>query len=141
MAGVERGREDTEHVRRILEKTPNAGRAHPREVQPVRHGNRTLQQLWTEPTEHPETRRLRKKDARAILEWLGQPRADKGELYASIELWLAAVRWRAPYMQRALQQGVNMHVATAAALFNASSRGRRSLRSKIRRRITSVLPA
>jgi len=46
-----------------------------------------------------------------------------------------------PHMQRALQQGVNMHVATAAALFNASSRGRRSLRSKIRRRITSVLPA
>jgi len=43
-------------------------------------------------------------------------------------------------MQKALQQGVNMHVATVAALFNVSSRGR-SLRSKIRRRITSVLPA
>jgi hypothetical protein len=27
------------------------------------------------------------------------------------------VRWREPYMQDALQQGVNMHVATAAALF------------------------
>jgi len=38
--------------------------------------------------------------------------------YASIGLWLAAVRWRDPYMQDALQQGVNMHVATAAALFN-----------------------
>ena len=39
--------------------------------------------------------------------------------YASIELWLAAVRWEDPYMQKALQQGVNMHVATAAAaLFN-----------------------
>ena len=39
--------------------------------------------------------------------------------YASIELWVAAVRWEDPYMQKALQQGVNMHVATAAAaLFN-----------------------
>jgi DNA polymerase-1 len=38
--------------------------------------------------------------------------------YASIELWLAAVRWSDPYMQDALQQGINMHVATAAALFN-----------------------
>jgi DNA polymerase I len=61
--------------------------------------------------------------------------------YASIELWVAAVRWEDPYMQKALQQGVNMHVATAAAaLFNVSSRGR-SLRSKIRRRITSAFPA
>jgi DNA polymerase-1 len=37
--------------------------------------------------------------------------------YASIELWLAAVRWQDPYMQDALQQSVNMHVATAATLF------------------------
>jgi DNA polymerase-1 len=37
--------------------------------------------------------------------------------YASIELWVAAVLWEDPYMQRALQQGVNMHVATAASLF------------------------
>src|SRR5215218_589532 len=41
--------------------------------------------------------------------------------YASIELWLAAVRWEDPYMQDALQQGVNMHVATAAALFNVKA--------------------
>src|SRR5215217_5876817 len=38
--------------------------------------------------------------------------------YASIELWVAAILWDEPYMQHALQQGVNMHVATAAALFN-----------------------
>jgi hypothetical protein len=38
--------------------------------------------------------------------------------YASIELWVAAVLWDEPHMQHALQQGVNMHVATAAALFN-----------------------
>jgi DNA polymerase I-like protein with 3'-5' exonuclease and polymerase domains len=59
--------------------------------------------------------------------------------YASIELWLAAVRWEDPYMQDALQQGVNMHVATAAALFNVKAGG--SLRSKIRVRITSAFPA
>jgi hypothetical protein len=41
--------------------------------------------------------------------------------YASIELWLAAVRWEDPYMQDTLQQGVNMHVATAAALFNVKA--------------------
>jgi DNA polymerase I-like protein with 3'-5' exonuclease and polymerase domains len=38
--------------------------------------------------------------------------------YASIELWVAAILWDEPHMQHALQQGVNMHVATAAALFN-----------------------
>jgi DNA polymerase-1 len=38
--------------------------------------------------------------------------------YASIELWVAAILWDDPHMQHALQQGVNMHVATAAALFN-----------------------
>jgi DNA polymerase I len=38
--------------------------------------------------------------------------------YVSIELWVAAVLWDDPHMQHALQQGVNMHVATAAALFN-----------------------
>jgi DNA polymerase I len=38
--------------------------------------------------------------------------------YASIELWVAAVLWEDPHMHRALTQGVNMHVATAAALFN-----------------------
>src|SRR5215212_5103606 len=38
--------------------------------------------------------------------------------YASIELWVAAVLWDDPHMQRALRQGVNMHVATAASLFN-----------------------
>jgi DNA polymerase I len=38
--------------------------------------------------------------------------------YASIELWVAAVLWDDPHMQHALQQGLNMHVATAAALFN-----------------------
>jgi DNA polymerase I-like protein with 3'-5' exonuclease and polymerase domains len=59
--------------------------------------------------------------------------------YASIELWVAAIMWDDPYMQKALQQGVNMHVATAAALFNIKPG--RSLRSKIRRRITSALPA
>jgi DNA polymerase I len=59
--------------------------------------------------------------------------------YASIELWVAAVLWEDPHMQRALRQGVNMHVATAAALFNIKPG--RSLRSKIRRRITSALPA
>src|SRR5215203_7355554 len=59
--------------------------------------------------------------------------------YASIELWRAAVRWEDPYMQDALQQGVNMHVATAAALFNVKAGG--SLRSKIRVRITSAFPA
>jgi DNA polymerase I len=59
--------------------------------------------------------------------------------YASIELWVAAVLWEDPHMQRALRQGVNMHVATAAALFNVKPG--RSLRSKIRRRITSALPA
>src|SRR5215217_7675625 len=37
--------------------------------------------------------------------------------YASIELWVAAVLWDDPYMQHALRQGVNMHVATAASLF------------------------
>ena len=55
--------------------------------------------------------------------------------YASIELWVAAVLWEDPHMQRALRQGVNMHVATAAALFNVKPG--RSLRSKIRGRITS----
>jgi DNA polymerase I len=64
----------------------------------------------------------------------------KGGLYASIELWLAAVRWRDPYMQDALQQGVNMHVGRRPRRCSTSSRGR-SLRSKIRRRITSALPA
>ena len=38
--------------------------------------------------------------------------------YASIELWVAAILWDDPHMQHALQQGLNMHVATAAALFN-----------------------
>jgi DNA polymerase I len=38
--------------------------------------------------------------------------------YASIELWVAAILWDDPHMQHALEQGVNMHVATAAALFN-----------------------
>jgi DNA polymerase I len=38
--------------------------------------------------------------------------------YASIELWVAAILWDEPHMQHALQQGLNMHVATAAALFN-----------------------
>ena len=38
--------------------------------------------------------------------------------YASIELWVAAILWDDPHMQYALQQGVNMHVATAVALFN-----------------------
>ena len=60
--------------------------------------------------------------------------------YASIELWLAAVRWRDSYMQDALQQSVNMHVGRRPRRCSTSSRGR-SLRSKIRRRITSALPA
>jgi DNA polymerase-1 len=38
--------------------------------------------------------------------------------YASIELWVAAIRWNDPRMHHALKQGVNMHVATAASLFN-----------------------
>jgi DNA polymerase I len=38
--------------------------------------------------------------------------------YASIELWVAAVVWEDPRMQHALQSGINMHVSTAAALFN-----------------------
>jgi DNA polymerase I len=38
--------------------------------------------------------------------------------YASIELWVAAVLWDDPHMQHALRQGVKVHVATAAALFN-----------------------
>src|SRR5829696_6119389 len=38
--------------------------------------------------------------------------------YSGIELWVAAILWDDPHMQHALQQGVNMHVATAAALFN-----------------------
>ena len=38
--------------------------------------------------------------------------------YASIELWVAAILWDDPHMQHALHQSVNMHVATAAALFN-----------------------
>jgi len=58
--------------------------------------------------------------------------------YASIELWVAAVLWEDPHMQRALRQGVNMHVAKAVALFNIKPG--RSLRSKIRRHITSALP-
>ena len=37
--------------------------------------------------------------------------------YASIELWVAAIVWDDPHMQHALQQGVNMHVATAASLY------------------------
>src|SRR5215203_3310887 len=60
--------------------------------------------------------------------------------YASIELWLAAVRWDDPHMQHALQQGLNMHVATAAALFNVKP-GEVTKRSKIRVRITSAFPA
>jgi DNA polymerase I len=47
---------------------------------------------------------------------------------------------RDPYMQDALQQGVNMHVGRRPRRCSTSSRGR-SLRSKIRRRITSALPA
>src|SRR5215217_1660283 len=38
--------------------------------------------------------------------------------YSGMELWVAAILWDDPHMQHALQQGVNMHVATAAALFN-----------------------
>jgi hypothetical protein len=38
--------------------------------------------------------------------------------YASIELWVAAALWDDPHMQYALRQGVNVPVATAAALFN-----------------------
>jgi DNA polymerase I-like protein with 3'-5' exonuclease and polymerase domains len=38
--------------------------------------------------------------------------------YASIELWVAAILWDDPHMQHALEQGLNTHVATAAALFN-----------------------
>ena len=60
--------------------------------------------------------------------------------YASIELWLAAVRLRDPYMQDALQQGVNMLVGRRPRRCSTSSRGR-SLRSRIRTRITSALPA
>jgi DNA polymerase I len=37
--------------------------------------------------------------------------------YASIELWVAAVRWSDQAMRAALREGTNMHVATAAALF------------------------
>ena len=37
--------------------------------------------------------------------------------YASIKLWVA-ILWDDPRMQHALQQGVNMHFATGAALFN-----------------------
>jgi DNA polymerase I len=59
--------------------------------------------------------------------------------YASIELWVAAILWDDPHMQQALRQGVNMHVATAASLFNVKPG--RSLRSKIRGRITSAFPA
>ena len=59
--------------------------------------------------------------------------------YASIELWVAAILWDDPHMQHALQLGVNMHVATAAALFNVKPG--RSLRSKIRGRTTSAFPA
>jgi DNA polymerase I-like protein with 3'-5' exonuclease and polymerase domains len=79
-------------------------------------------------------------DARALLVGQRRPGAHKGGLYASIELWLAAVRWRDSYMQDALQQGVNMHVGRRPRRCSTSSRGR-SLRSKIRRRITSALPA
>jgi DNA polymerase-1 len=37
--------------------------------------------------------------------------------YESIELWIAAYLWGDPAMQQALRKGVNMHVRTAAALF------------------------
>jgi DNA polymerase I len=38
--------------------------------------------------------------------------------YASIELYVAAIRWNDPAMQAALREGINMHVRTAAALYN-----------------------
>jgi DNA polymerase-1 len=38
--------------------------------------------------------------------------------YASIELYVAALVWKDPAMQSALREGINMHVRTAAGLYN-----------------------
>src|SRR5215208_7108578 len=118
MVGVERGREDQEHHGESLRKrlTP-AGRIHAR-FNPF--GTATGRFSSSGPNLQNIPKRGEFGKRMRGLFWSGSDdrvliKAD----YASIELWLAAVRWEDPYMQKALQQGVNMHVATAAAaLFN-----------------------
>jgi DNA polymerase-1 len=73
--------------------------------------------------------------------WSGSD--DRGLTKGGLRLDRAVARGRAlrdPYMQDALQQGVNLHVGRRPRRCSTLSRGR-SLRSKIRRRITSALPA
>jgi DNA polymerase-1 len=91
------------------------GRIHA--LQSVRYRNGSILVFWTEPSEHTQGRGVRQADAGALLEW-GRFKVLIKADYASIELWVAAVLWDDPHMQRALRQGVNMHVATAASLFN-----------------------
>jgi hypothetical protein len=71
-----RGREDQEHVRHVAPQVPHAGGPHPRPLRPVRHRHGPLQLQQAKPPEHPQTGAPGPTDARALLEWLGRPRAD-----------------------------------------------------------------